>query len=374
MGLKRQWLIRAAAVIVPWTALGLFSSLELRLESTFSPRQDSWGHALLLEMSFAAICAILTPAVLALSRRFRIDEPPYWPNALLHLLASIVFTLVAKATWYPLMMMFDPKTFSWLKFFWSIVYSFDYCMVLYWVVVLTSYVVEYYRRYQKGLIDAARLNGELAQAQLRWLKSRLHPHFLFNTLHTISALVREDPGTAERMIARLSDLLRLALRDSAMQEVALRQELQYLDIYLDIEHTRFEDRLSVEFKIEPDTEDALVPGLLLQPLVENAIRHGIGDHAGKGLIRIGASREGSRLCLSVSDNGKGLRDVEGQPREGVGLSSVRGRLDRLYGRAHSMVLRNQPDGGVEARITIPFSKPAADAQEVIHETVSNIGS
>lgn len=275
----------------------------------------------------------------------------------------------------PLVYTVDGRELTWTKFLWNIVYSFDYCVVLYWVVVLVFYLVEYYRRYQHGVVHAAHLNGELAQAQLRWLKSRLHPHFLFNTLHTISALVREDPETAERMIARLSDLLRLALRDSAMQEVELRQELEYLDIYLDIERVRFDDRLSVRFDIQPDTARALVPGLLLQPIVENAIRHGIGGRTGQGVIRIQSSREGSRLCLSVVDNGVGLRTATDEDvREGVGLSSVRGRLERLYGRSHSLVLRNLPAGGMEARITFPFISTETQGPEVIHETVPSLSS
>lgn len=374
VGLKREKLVHGATVLLMWTTLGVFSSLELRLESSFSPRPGSLAHAFVMELSFTTICALLTPAVLWLARRFRIDKRPYWPNALLHLFASVAFTIISKTIWYPFMLALDGREFTWLKFFWSIVYSFDYCVVLYWMVLLTTYLVEYYRRYQRGVIDAARLNGELAQAQLRWLKSRLHPHFLFNTLHTISALVREDPDSAERMIARLSDLLRLALQDSALQEVPLRQELEYLNLYLDIEKMRFEERLKVRFEIDPDVEEAMVPGLVLQPLVENAIRHGIGGRASGGTIQIIAGRDNGRLTLSIIDNGAGLRQDGQLTREGVGLSSARGRLDRLYGRSHSLVLRNLPGGGVEARITMPFITGEVDLPEVFHETISSVSS
>ena len=259
-----------------------------------------------------------------------------------------------------------------MGFFWSVVYSFDYCVVLYWMVVLASYLVEYYRRYHSGLVDAARLNTELAQAQLRWLKSRLHPHFLFNALNTISALVREDPGSAERMIARLSDLLRLSLRESGIQEVPLRQEIEHLNLYLDIERTRFQERLRVAFEIEEGVEEAQVPSLILQPLVENAIRHGIAPRARQGWVLV-ARPSGQAPSASGRQRGRTGNSRSEPIREGVGLSTVRGRLDRLYGRAQSLTLRNLPSGGVEARIILPFTLSETQSTEVIHETAPSVG-
>jgi len=367
--LRERW-INAFVVLGLWSALGVFSSLELHLESNFKIQKSPWTHSLYLEITFTTICALLTPVVLWLARRFRVDEKPYWRNVLIHVFASAMFTIVAKSVWTPLVYAIEGNQLSQTRFLWSILYSFDYCTILYWVVVLASYLVEYYRRYHKGLLDSARLNAELAQAQLRWLKSRLHPHFLFNALNTISALVHEDPRAAERMIARLSELLRLSLRDGAVQEVPLLQEIEYLNMYLDIERTRFEDRLTVEFNIEAGLDDALVPCLVLQPLAENAVRHGIGARAGRGIIVISASRHGARLSLSVRDNGVGLRSNAVEPeREGVGLSTVRGRLDTLYGRNQSLVLRNLPEGGVEARMSLPYSTASTSTQEVIHEAV-----
>ena len=368
--LRRERLISASVILAAWTGLGVFSSLELHLESSFMVRKNPWTHSLFLEVTFTSLCALLTPLVLWLARRFRVDEKPYWRNTLIHLVGSALFTVIAKSIWTPMVFAIEGRELSLPRFLWSIVYSFDYCMVLYWVVLLASYVVEYYRRYQNGLLDAARLNAELAQAQLRWLKSRLHPHFLFNALNTISALVREDPSSAERMIVRLSELLRLSLRDGAVQEVSLQQEIEYLNMYLDIERTRFEDRLSIQYHIEEGLEDALVPCLVLQPIAENAIRHGIGAKAGRGVLEISASRHGSRLSLVVRDNGVGLRTSGKQPiSEGVGLSTVRGRLETLYGRDQSLVLRNLPEGGVEARISMPYTTTEKQAPEVIHETV-----
>jgi two-component sensor histidine kinase len=361
-------------VVLFWTALGVFSSLELHIESSFSPRKDTWLHSLFLEITFTTICAALTPAVLWLARRFRIDEKPYWRNASVHVIAGILFTIISKSIWTPAVYMLDGRPLTWMKFFWSIIYSFDYCVVLYWMVVLASYLVDYYRRYHQGLLDASRLNTELAQAQLRWLKSRLHPHFLFNALNTISALVREDPSAAEKMIARLSDLLRLSLRESGVQEVTLGQELDYLNLYLDIERARFAERLAIEFNIEEGTEDALVPSLVLQPLVENAIRHGIAPRLRSGRISIAASRHGSRLCVRISDDGVGLKNSPDTPvTEGVGLSTVRGRLERLYGRSQSLILRSAPAGGVEVVVSLPFTRIETQAPEVMHETAPHVG-
>ncbi len=362
------------AIIVLWSVLGIVSSLEMRLESTFSPSQTGWGAMLFMQLSFTTVCAALTPAILWWARRFPVDKRPYWPSVLAHLFGAAAFTVVAKSIWSAWMYAHEGKFLSWNKLFWNIVYSADYCFVLYCMVVLVSCVVVYYRRYQHGVLNAARLNGELAQAQLRWLKGRLHPHFLFNALHTISALIHEDPDAADRMIARLSELLRLSLRDSSLQEVPLEQELEYLDVYLDIERTRFADNLHVIFDIADDTQDALVPSLVLQPIVENAIRHGLGGISGVGVIKITAVHEGSKLLLTVADNGKGICNPPLESvREGVGLSSVRGRLETLYGPAQSLVLHSAQGEGVEARIVIPFRSCVPTVAEVIHEEIARVG-
>jgi LytS/YehU family sensor histidine kinase len=189
----------------------------------------------------------------------------------------------------------------------------------------------------------------------------LHPHFLFNTLHTITALVHEDPERAEHTIARLSELLRLFLATSSIQEVSLREELRILDLYLEIERTRFEDRLSVHFDVPHELRDAMVPNLVLQPLVENAIRHGVGRKSGVGWISIAAEKYGETLVLRVTDNGEGLQQVDGRrPESGKGLAITRGRLESLYGSGQSLVLRSLPTGGAEARIAMPLRKYVED--------------
>jgi two-component system LytT family sensor kinase len=193
-------------------------------------------------------------------------------------------------------------------------------------------------------LKASQLQAQLAQSQLQALKMQLHPHFLFNTLHAISSLMRRDVEAAERMIARLSDLLRLTLENVGAQETSLRQELEFLERYLEIEQTRFRDRLQVKMEIEPETLDARVPNLILQPLVENAVRHGVTPHAGPGLI-----------------NGAGLPDARrAQIKEGVGWANTRARLEQLYGADHLFDLSNRDEGGLVVSLTIPFRVEGKD--------------
>jgi ligand-binding sensor domain-containing protein len=212
-----------------------------------------------------------------------------------------------------------------------------------------------YRRDQNRALDAAQLESKLAQAQLQVLEMQIQPHFLFNTLNGIMVLIREDPEKAGRMIARLSELLRMTLERRGVQEVPLQKEIEFVERYLQIEMIRFEDRLTVHEDICNQLRDALVPNMVLQPLVENAIRHGVARRRGQARIDITARRENGSLVLSVRDNGMGLSaDATHERKEGIGLSNIRARLRQLYGDAHAFVLASPEGGGVDARLTIPF--------------------
>jgi two-component system, LytTR family, sensor kinase len=187
------------------------------------------------------------------------------------------------------------------------------------------------------------------------LRLQLHPHFLFNTLHTISALMHKDLRAADRMLALLGDLLRDSFERVGAQEVSLKQELGFLDRYLEIERTRFRDRLSVTVRVDPEALDAVVPNLLLQPLVENAIRHGIGRRQDAGRIEISARRENDRLDVRIRDDGPGLPEgTETALRAGVGLANTAARLQQLYPNGHRFDLKNRPEGGLEVALEIPF--------------------
>jgi LytS/YehU family sensor histidine kinase len=226
-------------------------------------------------------------------------------------------------------------------------------VVIYWVLVGATHAFHYYERFRERELRASQLEAELAQAQLHRLRAQLHPHFLFNALNAISTLIETDPEAADRMLSQLAGLLRESLREDAPHEVSLRDELSFLDRYLEIEKTRFPDRLSVALDIHPAMLDARVPHLLLQPLVENAIRHGIARRAGAGRIEIRAWRENGYLRLEVKDNGPGLRDPEIKGK-GIGLVNTRARLERLHGQKTLLTLRGLPEGGAVASVTLPL--------------------
>lgn len=235
-------------------------------------------------------------------------------------------------------------------------------IITYSLIVAGHYGYQYYRRYRERQLRSAELEGKLARAELQNLKMQLQPHFLFNTLHTISVLMMRDAAAANHMLVRLSDLLRLSLDNAGVQEVSLKQELEFLESYLEIEQTRFQDRLTIKRVIEPATLNAEVPNLILQPLVENAIKHGIAKQPGAGVIQIHSKLINSTLRLEIEDNGPGLvfqhglaADLKSIPRpRGLGLANTRARLEQLYGAQQKFELENISTGGVVVRVTIPY--------------------
>ena len=232
-------------------------------------------------------------------------------------------------------------------------------MIVYCGIVAAGVARDYSRRYRVRQDEATRLQAEtaqlraqLAEARLSALRSQVDPHFLFNTLNAVSALVERDPKGVRRMIARLSELLRHSLEGAGDAEVTLRQEMEFVERYLEIMRIRFQGTLEVETAVEGEVMDALVPNLILQPLVENAVKHGVGRMKHGGRIRIAAWRSDGRVVLCVTDNGPGLGDAA--PREGVGVRNTRQRLEQLYGHAQALALRAADGGGVEAQVTLPY--------------------
>jgi two-component sensor histidine kinase len=224
-------------------------------------------------------------------------------------------------------------------------------LLFYFAIVAAGYAREFFLRGRQQQARVARLQTQLAEAQLDALRMQINPHFLFNTLHAISAMVERDPAGVRRMIARLSELLRHTTDAHASDEVPLRDELDFLGRYIEIMEIRFQGRLRVERRIDPSTTDALVPNLILQPIVENALEHGASRAKGVGAIEIASERRGDQLLLTVRDNGPGVRD---DTQTGVGLGNTRARLAQLYGSAGSVRLLPAPEGGTLAEITLPF--------------------
>lgn len=231
-----------------------------------------------------------------------------------------------------------------------------FATLFYGLILGISSALDYYRQFRERQLRASQLEARLAQAELQMLKMQLHPHFLFNTLNGITGLVRDnDNAAAVRMLVRLSDLLRQTLENAGKQEVRLAEELEWLELYLELQQIRFSDRLRVSVNAEPDVLDAMIPNLITQPLVENAIRHGLAPRSVPGSVSLTAQRENGRLRLCVCDDGVGL--PEGwrlTSSKGVGLLNTEARLRQLYGAEFGLEVRNREKGGVEALLSIPL--------------------
>ncbi len=330
-----------------WTLLGVFSASQIYIRyAYYSEHAPTWRQAFNVAFSDWYAWGILSPLILWFADRFPLERGAHWRRWCAHLGVGVLFSmlkmLLELGGFYLAAGVVRQTTLPQLHS----------NLLTYGAIVGVIHAVSYYRKYRAQELHASRLAAQLAQAQLHALKMQLHPHFLFNTLHAISTLVHKDAEAADRMIARLSDLLRLALENAGVQAVPLKQELEFLERYLEIEQTRFQDRLTVQVRIAPDTLDAHVPNLILQPLVENAVRHGIAPRAAPGTILISARRESNKLLLSVRDDGPGLPAPHFN--EGVGLKNTRARLDQLYGEAHRFAIGNHAEGGVLVELTLPL--------------------
>jgi sensor histidine kinase YesM len=356
---RGRWAL-VAAVFGAWTALALFFTGQLYYTYLLSEKPTTWRYAASQQFIYPYLWAVGTLVVLWLANRFPLEGRAWWRNALLHLFTATFFVVLISATFQTVFQYLNTpekpfrlsQTLQWIIFNSSENYG------IYGLILLLNQVFRYYRRYREGELRASQLETQLTQAQLQALKMQLHPHFLFNTLHSISALLHRDPDTADRMIARLGDFLRLTLDNSGAQEVSLRKELEFLKCYLDIERVRFQDRLTTSLDVEPRALDSSVPNLILQPIVENALRHGL-SHRAAGHLEISAKRENGSLRIQVKDNGPGLSAITGpktNTREGLGLSNTRARLEQLYGAAHRFEIENAPGGGLVVTLEIPASK------------------
>ncbi len=348
-----------------WTLFALFFVGQSYLQSAYMGRPIPWGRTLAVWLLCSYLWALLTPPIIWLARRFPIERGSYLRNLLVHLFAGTGLSLLQLGSYVLLnqwLLGDAARPFSLLQSFRGLfVAEFHASLLIYWSLVGLSHAYDYYRRYRERErraaqleLEAAQLETQLAQAQLGALKMQLHPHFLFNTLNTISVLMQEDVEAANRMLVRLSELLRLTLRNTDAHEVSLKQELEFLRGYLEIEQTRFQDRLRVVWQVAPDTLDAQVPNLLLQPLVENAIRHGIAPRRSAGTIEIRAERQNGTVELRVCDDGAGLSGESKQNTDGIGLANTKARLKQLYGDQHRFHLSPADGGGLMVTVTIPF--------------------
>jgi signal transduction histidine kinase len=360
--LERRW-IRWLLALLGWTFVALFFASQTYLNYRSSGGRAPVGLILQMNLMEWYLWGVLALGIVWLARRVPLERSHWARSVVVHLGASVGFASVE--WWTNNFLRHHVLGFSQSV---RLVYVFHQNLATYWIVVAATQGYLYYSRYRQGEVRAAQLSAQLAQAQLQALRMQLHPHFLFNTLNAISTLVHKDPEIADRMIARLSDLLRLTLENIGVQEVRLAKELEFLERYLDIERMRFADRLEVRMQIAPETLDARLPYLILQPLVENAIRHGIAPRSAPGRIEVSAERKDGMLVLTVKDDGPGI--AETNPKKGVGISSTRARLERLYGAAHSFVLQNGPQGGLIVTLAMPFQFIVEDvaAKDEAHDS------
>jgi len=335
----------------------------------------SFSYVMLMNQIYWVSWAALTPAIFWFADRYPLTSVNWKRRIPGHVLAGSAFVF-AHATlagtgrsWLQSAYGMDTEWWSWVKQ--QFLRTYDWELTYYAAATGVRHALVYYQAARDREVEAAQLETRLVEAQLQALQRQLHPHFLFNTLHAISALVRRNPDAAEEMIERLGDLLRLTLNKVGAQEVRLREELDYLDVYLEIEKIHFGSRLAVACTIDPAARDALVPFLVLQPLVENAIKHGIGPRVTPGRVSIDASVSGSRLLLSVSDTGVGIPDgTLHRLTQGVGLSNTRARLEHLYRGDHTFTVDHGASGGVRVEIDLPLRCLASD--DVPYERVTEI--
>ncbi len=343
------------------TLLGFSSALQAhRLVALDSGNASFRPRLLLLNLIYWYAPALLTPLIVRHAQRFRFDVHTLKRALPAHLAAGLAFSILSATILTASYLVLFPDG-QWAKSstVWGVLQkqyfmNLDWSMMTYCAIIGLTHGIDYYRESRQRSLRAAQLETKLVEAQLKTLQGQLHPHFLFNTLHTVSALLHKDQDAADRMISRLSDLLRLTLDFAGVQEVTLKRELEFLEKYLEIEQMRFQDRLKVRFSIDPTVLDARVPTLILQPVVENAIKHGIAPLVQGGLVEVSARPQGNQLLMQVHDSGAGLSESAlSSLQKGIGLSNTRARLECLYGLDHRFEFSNT-SGGLTVRIVVPL--------------------
>ena len=349
-------LVRYGLIWGVWTIVALFFCTQVYVMNS-AERQPVRFRDLLFQALSCYFWALATPLVLWLSRRYCIERHNWRRRAALHFGISVLLscTLIVTHFLFYMILVGRASSISGRRVFNTTYYNLDKWMLFYWVIVGMSHAFSYYNSFRKGELKASELRTQLVQSQLEALKMQIHPHFLFNTLHSISALLSKDAEGARKMITRLGDFLRLTLENSGSMEVTLQQEIEFLNGYLEIERIRFQDRLTTEIRVDPDVLDVRVPNLILQPIVENAMRHAIGNTTAGRVEVIAAARNGA-LRIEVKDNGPGIQDeslVDFRRGRGVGLANTQARLAGLYGDAARFELSNNPTGGLIVALEIP---------------------
>jgi len=349
-----------------WTIVGLSFGTRSYLQAQLNGSPVTFRETVPSYCIDFYIWGAVSPLIFMLCRRFPIERGAIARRFALYLGIGLIFVLAITAitiptTWY--LGLTNTTTNPTLGILFNRLMTNPFMLhqgfLAFWGTVVVAHAYEYYRQVQIGRTRASELSAQLAQAQLAALRMQIHPHFLFNTLNSIAALLHKDVEAADRMIARLSDFLRATLNSSDKPVVTLAEEIDFLRTYLEIEKIRFQDRLIVEIQVDDAAMDAQVPNLILQPLVENAIRHGVGRSKLAGRLLIHAERSGDRLEVRIEDNGPGL-DPKQQPEsdggqvDGIGLVNTRNRLAKFYGNYDFRIANKRDISGAVVNISVPF--------------------
>lgn len=356
---------RGLVLIAFWTLVGLAFAEQFYLSSALLGRTVTWAQAVTYSLGDWYVWAVLSVPIVRFARRFPPERGQAWRTVGVHLAAALAFSFVyvaLRSVVGQLHSRFIDEPVAISEVFRPLlVKTFPFNLLIYGVIVSVSHAIDYYRKYHERTVHALELEKHLAEARLESLLRQLKPHFLFNTLNGIASLMHRDVQAADRMVVRLSELLRLTMHRSNEPLATVRDEIAFIEKYLEIERLRFSDRLSVAIAVDPAALDARLPSLIVQPLVENAIRHGLEPHVRPGRIAIAVQRLPDTLVVSVRDNGAGM-PPGGFKREGIGLGNTRARLRQMYGEGHRFELVNCPEGGLEVRLTLPAPNASAASQ------------
>jgi sensor histidine kinase YesM len=356
-----------------WSLIAILNTSQNILSWLYEQGSVEWPRVLAWSLPGWLIWALLTPLVFLLARRFQFERHRWKRIALTHsvlsllcasahlVLETIIIDLVVRAV--------GERFLTWAQFRQLLVYGFHISILVYWALVGVATAFSYYRQFQERQIrtaqleaKASQLHAKLSETKLNALKAQIHPHFLFNAHQAIQTLMfKNETRKARRMLTQLGDLLRMVLEMPNVQEVTLQRELELINLYLEIQRVRFQDRLRVIKTVAPETLKAAIPSLILQPLVENSIKHGIDKSSKAGLLEIHVSRMNGRLLITISDDGPGIPTEACRDSTNTkGLAITDARLQHMYGEGYSFTLENAPDVGAVVRLEIPFRELSGD--------------
>ena len=358
----RKWLY----IFLAWTVAALFFASSFILQNQISQQPIEAWRAAAVQLASGYGWFVLMPVILWLANRFPLDRGANLTrNTIVNIIAGVFLVLIHvgwDAFFQPLLN-FRNRQFEtyYSSYAFQFFLNFHWSCIIYLQINGIIYGIRYYHRFRAGELRSSQLETRLAQSRLKVLQMQLHPHFLFNTHNAIAELIHKDPDTAEKMVENLSDLLRMSLDKLNAGKVSLQQELEFLDKYLQIEQIRFQERLKIKKYIAADTLDAAVPNMILQPLIENAVKHGIAPLIKGGTIEISAARENGNLHLKVADDGVG---ASGIMIEGIGISNTRARLKHLYDDSHKFSIQVNKRKGFIVDIIIPYKSFKSDKMEL----------